>query len=61
MNADGSKPVVTNLSAGATAPGLRWVWIGQYIGAGIALIAGSVLVLWAVRRRDGQPDPGPRT
>lgn len=60
MNADGSRPVVTDLSAGATAPGLRWVWIGQYIGAGIALIAGAVLVLSAVRRRDGHPDPDRR-
>jgi hypothetical protein len=52
MNADGSRPVVTDLSAGAQAPGLRWVWIGQYIGAGIGLIAGALLVLLAVRRQD---------
>ncbi|MCW2721308.1 DUF4389 domain-containing protein [Pseudonocardia sp.] len=52
MNADGSRPVVTDLSAGATAPGLRWVWIGQYIGAGIGLIAGALMVLFAVRRHD---------
>ncbi len=52
MNADGSRPVVADLSAGATAPGLRWVWIGQYIGAGIGLIAGALLVLFAVRRHD---------
>ncbi len=52
MNADGSRPVVTDLSAGAQAPGLRWVWIGQYIGAGIGLIAGALLVGLAVRRPD---------
>lgn len=52
MNADGSKPVVADLSAGATAPGLRWVWISQYIAAGIALIAGALLVLLVLRRRD---------
>ena len=52
MNADGSRPIVADLSAGATAPGLRWVWIGQYIGAGIGLIAGALLVLLAVRRQD---------
>jgi hypothetical protein len=50
MNADGSGPIVADLSAGAMAPGLRWVWIGQYIGAGIGLIAGALLVLLAVRR-----------
>jgi hypothetical protein len=52
MNADGSRPIVADLSAGAMAPGLRWVWIVQYIGAGIGLIAGALLVLLAVRRED---------
>ena len=52
MNADGSRPIVADLSAGAMAPGLRWVWIVQYIGAGIGLIAGALLVLLAVRRQD---------
>jgi Domain of unknown function (DUF4389) len=51
MNADGSRPVVAELSAGATAPGLRWVWISLYIGAGIALLAGVVLVLAGTLRR----------
>jgi hypothetical protein len=55
MNADGSRPVFVDLSAGATAPGLRWVWIGMYIGAGIALAAGVALVLFAARPR--RPDP----
>ncbi len=52
MNADGSRPVVTGLSAGATAPGLRWVWIGLYTAAGIGLIAGALMVLLAVRPHD---------
>jgi hypothetical protein len=46
MNADGSRPVIADLSAGATAPGLRWVWTGMYIGAGIALV-----LLGTLRRR----------
>lgn len=41
-------------SAGATAPGLRWGWIVQYVGAGIGLIAGALLVPLAVRRPDRQ-------
>jgi hypothetical protein len=52
MNADGSRPVVADLSAGAMAPDLRWVWIGQYIGAGIGLSAGALLILLALRRHD---------
>ena len=51
MNADATRPVVADLSLGATAPGLRWVWIGQYVAAGMNLIGGAVLVLLALRRR----------
>lgn len=51
MNADGSRPVAVELSAGATLPHLRWVWIGLFIGAGTALVVGAVLVVLAVRRR----------
>lgn len=50
MNADGSSPVVADLSLGASAPWLGRVWIGMYIGAGLGLIGGAVLVLLAVRR-----------
>jgi hypothetical protein len=51
MNADGSRPVVTDLSAAATAPGLRWLWIAQYAAAAVALLAGALLVHRALRRR----------
>jgi hypothetical protein len=52
MNADGSRPVVADLSAGAAAPGLRWVWIGMSVGAGIALCIGiALLLLGAIPRR----------
>ncbi|HXV94393.1 MAG TPA: DUF4389 domain-containing protein [Pseudonocardia sp.] len=50
MNADGSRPVAAQLSAGVTAPALRWVWIGLYIGAGVALLAGALLVFLAIPR-----------
>jgi Domain of unknown function (DUF4389) len=55
MNVDGSRPVVAELSAGATAPGLRWVWTGMYIGAGIGLLAGLALVLIGTLRRRTTP------
>ena len=51
MNADGSRPVAVELSAVATLPHLRWVWIGLFVGAALALVVGAVLVLLAVRRR----------
>jgi len=52
MNADGGRPVVADLSAAATAPELRWVWVGLLTGAGIALLAGALLVAFAVPRAD---------
>ncbi len=51
MNADGSRPVDVELSAGATLPHLRWLWIGPFVGAALALVVGAVLVVLAVRRR----------
>jgi hypothetical protein len=51
MNADATRPVVADLSAAVTAPALRWVWIGLFIGAGVALLIGALLVALAVPRR----------
>jgi hypothetical protein len=51
MNADASRLVVADLSAGVTAPALRWVWIGLFIGGGVALLVGALLVAVAVPRR----------
>ncbi len=58
MNADGSRPVAAELSLGATAPWLSWVWIGMYTGAGLGLVGGALLVLFAVRSgRSGRSRP----
>lgn len=48
MNADGSRPVVADLSVGATAPGLSWLWIAMYLCAAISLAVGIALVLFGV-------------
>ena len=55
MNADGSSPV----TAGVTAPALHWVWTGLFLGAGLALIPGVVLVGLALPRRPRQADTAP--
>ena len=61
MNADGSRPVDVDLSAGATLPHLQWLWIGLFVGAALALVAGAVLVVLAVRRaRRSEPAPADR-
>ncbi len=54
MNADGSKPVVADLSFGATAPGLRAVWTGLFASGGAALVLGALVValaLWSASAR----------
>ena len=51
MNADGSRPVAVELSVGVRLPHLQWVWIGLFVGAALALVAGALLVVFAVRRR----------
>ena len=58
MNADGSRPVVADLSFGATAPGLSAVWGGLFGLGGGALVLGSLIValtLWSARAGDGEP------
>jgi hypothetical protein len=50
MNADGSSPVVADVSAGVTAPALRLLWTWLYVGAGIALVIGVTLIVLAVPR-----------
>jgi hypothetical protein len=54
MNADGSRPVVADLSFGATAPGLSAVWGGLFGLGGGALVLGSLIValtLWSASGR----------
>ncbi|MDT7709579.1 MAG: hypothetical protein QOG20_5186 [Pseudonocardiales bacterium] len=51
MNTDGGRPVVADLSAGVTAPGLHRVWIGLFVGAGIAVVAGAALVAFGASSR----------
>jgi Domain of unknown function (DUF4389) len=54
MNADGSRPVVADLSFGATAPGLRGVWTGLVAFGGAALGVGVLVValaLWSAAAR----------
>ena len=54
MNADGSRPVVADLSFGATAPGLSAVWGGLFGLGGAALVLGSLIValtLWSASGR----------
>jgi hypothetical protein len=50
MNADGSRPVTVAVSAAVTAPALHWVWISLFLGAGLALIPGLVLIGLALPR-----------
>jgi hypothetical protein len=50
MNADGSRPVVAELTAGVTAPVLRGVSTGLLIAAAFALLVGALLIAVAVPR-----------
>jgi hypothetical protein len=50
MNADGSRPVAAQLTAGATAPALRTLWTGMAVGAAVALLAGALVIGLAVPR-----------
>ncbi len=51
MNADASRPVAAELTAGVTAPVLRGLWTGLGVGAVVTLLAGALLVALAVPRR----------
>jgi hypothetical protein len=59
MNADGTRPVTAAVSAAVTAPALHWVWTGLFLGAGLALIPGVVLVGLALPRRPRDPGTAP--
>jgi hypothetical protein len=50
MNADGSRPVAAELTAGVTAPVLPAVSTGLLIAAAFALLAGALLIALAVPR-----------
>ena len=59
MNADGSRPVAAELTAGVTAPVLRGLWTGLGVGAVVTLLAGALLVALAVPRRSAVSTPVP--
>ncbi|MGI5132833.1 DUF4389 domain-containing protein [Pseudonocardia sp. CA-107938] len=48
MNADGSRPVVADLSVGATAPGLRPLRVALLVAGGFALAVGAIVVAAAL-------------
>ena len=50
MNADGSRSVAAELTAGVTAPVLPAVSTGLLIAAAFALLAGALLIALAVPR-----------
>ena len=54
MNADGSRPVVADLSFGATAPGLSAVWGGLFGLGGGALVLGGLIVALALWSASGR-------
>lgn len=44
MNADGTRPVIADMSVGATAPGLLPLRIGLFVAGGLAIVVGIALV-----------------
>jgi hypothetical protein len=51
MNADGSRPVVAEVSGAVTAPALAVVWIGLFVATGVTFVVGAVLVGLSIPRR----------
>lgn len=58
MNADGSRAVTAEVTAGATAPALGGLSAGLLTGGAIALLAGVLLVALAVPRRPAGSEQG---
>jgi len=54
MNADGSRPVVADLSFGATAPGLSALWSALLGVGGASLVVGALVVALALRSASGR-------
>jgi hypothetical protein len=54
MNADGSRPVVADLSVGATAPGLGAVGTALFASGAAALLVGSLVVALALWSASGR-------
>jgi hypothetical protein len=50
MNADGSRAVAVDVSGAVTAPGLRLIWTGLFVGAGVLFVVGAVVVALALPR-----------
>jgi hypothetical protein len=50
MNADGSRGVSADVATGATVPGIDWIYGGLFLGAGVTLVIGLVMVAATVRR-----------
>jgi hypothetical protein len=58
MNADGGRPVVAEVAAAATTPGLAALWTGLFVLAGLMLLVGVVSVGLAVPRQPVPAGPG---
>jgi hypothetical protein len=50
MNADGSRGVSADVTTGATVPGIEWIYGGLFVGAGVTLLIGLVILAATVRR-----------